>query len=86
MEEVFRIINEETRKTVDNPVTKVLREGGIVGLANHTVLIARDGTEHAIDDTAAPIREDGSEIKGVVLVFHDVGDAGNSRRNCTIGR
>ncbi len=74
LEDVFRIINEETRKTVDSPVTKVLREGGTVGLANHTVLIARDGIEYAIDDTAAPIREDGSEIKGVVLVFHDVGD------------
>ncbi len=75
LEEVFHIINEETRSSVVNPVTRVLSEGTVVGLANHTLLIARDGTERAIDDTAAPIREDGSElIKGVVLVFHDVSD------------
>ena len=74
LEDAFRIINEETRGTVENPVIKALREGVIVGLANHTVLIARDGTEYAIDDTAAPIREDGGEIKGVVLIFHDIGD------------
>ncbi|MHC5539002.1 PAS domain-containing hybrid sensor histidine kinase/response regulator [Singulisphaera rosea] len=72
--EVFRIINEETRHTVENPVDKCLREGTIVGLANHTLLIAKDGTEHSIDDTAAPIREPGGQVKGVVLVFHDVGD------------
>jgi PAS domain S-box-containing protein len=74
LEEVFHIINEETRSSVVNPVTRVLSEGMVVGLANHTLLIARDGTEHAIDDTAAPIRDEGSELKGVVLVFHDVGD------------
>ncbi|WP_435011628.1 ATP-binding protein [Tundrisphaera lichenicola] len=75
LEAVFRIINEETRATVENPVTKCLREGTIVGLANHTVLIAKDGkTEHAIDDTAAPIREADGQVKGVVLIFHDVGD------------
>jgi PAS domain S-box-containing protein len=74
LEEVFRIINEETRSSVVNPVTRVLAEGMVVGLANHTLLIARDGTERAIDDTAAPIREDSSELTGVVLVFHDVGD------------
>ncbi len=73
LEEVFRIFNEDTRKVVENPVSKVLKEGAVVGLANHTVLIARDGTEHGIDDTAAPICDSGSEIKGVVLVFHDVG-------------
>jgi PAS domain S-box-containing protein len=72
--EVFRIINEESRETVESPVAKCLREGIVVGLANHTILIARDGTEHAIDDTAAPIREPGGQVKGVVLVFHDVGD------------
>jgi PAS domain S-box-containing protein len=71
--EVFHILNEETRKLVENPVNKVLKDGAVVGLANHTALIARDGTEHAIDDTAAPICDDGGEIKGVVLVFHDVG-------------
>lgn len=70
--EVFNIINEETRDIVECPVTIVLREGVIVGLANHTVLIARDGTERPIADSGAPIRysEDG-DIKGVVLVFRD---------------
>ena len=74
LEEVFRIINEESRETVENPVAKCLREGTVVGLANHTILIAKDATEHAIDDTAAPIREPGGQVKGVVLIFHDVGD------------
>ena len=73
LEEVFRIVNEQTRKPVENPVEKVLRLGTIVGLANHTVLIARDGGEHPIDDSAAPIRE-GDEIVGVVLVFRDVSE------------
>ncbi len=71
---VFRIVNEETREVVENPVTRCLREGAIVGLANHTLLIAKDGTEYSIDDTAAPIREPGGHVKGVVLIFHDVGD------------
>jgi PAS domain S-box-containing protein len=70
--EVFRIVNEETRRTAENPVAKALREGRIVGLANHTVLIARDGTERLIDDSAAPIREEDGTIAGVVLVFRDV--------------
>jgi PAS domain S-box-containing protein len=72
--EIFCIINEETRGPVDNPVVKVLREGAVVGLANHTVLISRDGSEWSIDDTAAPIREHGGGIRGVVLIFHDIGD------------
>ena len=83
LEDVFRIINEETRKTVDNPVTTVLREGGTVGLANHTVLIAKDGTEHAIDDTAAPIRET-SESRVSCLASTTSATAGNSRRICAI--
>jgi PAS domain S-box-containing protein len=74
LENIFQIVNEDTRSTVENPVNRALREAAIVGLANHTVLIARDGTECSIDDTAAPIREDGCEIKGVVLIFHDIGD------------
>jgi PAS domain S-box-containing protein len=74
LDDVFRIINEETRLPVENPVAKALRVGTIVGLANHTILIARDGSEYSIDDTAAPIREEGGEIKGVVLIFHDIGD------------
>ncbi len=70
--DVFRIINEHTRQPVENPALRALREGTIVGLANHTVLIARDGTERPIDDSAAPMRsEDGTPI-GAVLVFRDV--------------
>ena len=68
--EVFRIVNETTGEPVDNPVAEVLRSGQIVGLANHTILIRKDGTEIPIDDSAAPIR-DGEEIAGVILVFRD---------------
>ncbi len=68
---VFRIINEQTRAEVENPVGHVLRDGMVVGLANHTVLIARDGTERPIADSAAPIRVDQKGIAGVVLVFRD---------------
>jgi len=69
--EVFHIINEETRQAVENPVLRVLREGIVVGLANHTLLIARDGTERAIADAGAPIRDGEGNISGVVLVFRD---------------
>ena len=70
--EVFKIVNERTRDTVDNPVARVLRDGSVVGLGNHTVLIARDGSETPIDDSAAPIIEPGQAVAGVVLVFRDV--------------
>jgi PAS domain S-box-containing protein len=73
-DEVFRIVHETTRRPVPNPVTQVLHQDGFVGLANHTVLIAADGTERAIDDSGAPIREAGGELAGVVLVFRDVSD------------
>lgn len=68
---IFRIINEETRQTVESPVTKVMREGVIVGLANHTFLIRRDGTEIPIDDSGAPIRAANGNLRGVVLIFRD---------------
>jgi PAS domain S-box-containing protein len=71
MEEVFHIINEETREKVENPTAKVIREGIIVGLANHTLLIAKDGTERPIADSGAPIRDEHGKITGVVLVFGD---------------
>ena len=74
LEEVFHIINEYTRAVVSNPVSQVIERGEIVGLANHTVLIAQDGTEKAIEDTAAPIRGTDGDLQGVVLVFHDIGD------------
>jgi len=70
--DVLTLVNEETRLPVDNPADKALREGVIVGLANHTVLISRDGVERPIDDSAAPIRNARDEAIGVVLVFRDV--------------
>ncbi|HUS32624.1 MAG TPA: ATP-binding protein, partial [Kofleriaceae bacterium] len=69
--EVFPIFNEDTGEVVENPVQKVIREGVIVGLANHTVLRRRDGSEIPIDDSAAPIRITPDAIEGVVLVFRD---------------
>lgn len=72
LQTIFVICNEQTRHTVENPVEKVLRHGVIVGLANHTILIARDGTERPIDDSAAPIRDESGKMIGVVLVFRDV--------------
>ena len=68
---VFQIINEETRAEVGNPVEHALREGKVVGLANHTLLIARDGSERPIADSGAPIRNEKGEVTGVVLVFRD---------------
>jgi len=68
---VFKIINEETRISVENPVEKVLQEGLVVGLANHTLLISKDGKEISIADSAAPIKDDDGEIIGIVLVFND---------------
>jgi len=70
--EIFHIVNEQTRLPCEDPVEKVLAEGQIVGLANHTVLIARDGTEHSIADSGAPIRDASSRLTGVVIVFRDV--------------
>ena len=68
--DVFHIVHEESRAVVESPVTKVLREGTIVGLANHTVLIGRDQVERPIEDSGAPIME-GGNLRGVVLVFRD---------------
>ncbi len=72
--DVFNIVNEDTRRVVENPVTRVLQEGVVVGLANHTLLIAADGTERPIDDSGAPIRNRDGRIVGVVLVFRDVSE------------
>ena len=72
--DVFRIINEATRLPVESPALRALREGTIVGLANHTILIAADGTERPIDDSAAPMRDATGSILGTVLVFRDVTD------------
>jgi PAS domain S-box-containing protein len=71
MQAVFNIVNEHTRQPVESPLDKVLREGTVVGLANHTILIARDGTERPIEDSGAPIRGPDGKMGGVVLVFRD---------------
>ncbi len=70
--DIFHIVNAHTRLPVVNPVEKVFESGKIVGLANHTVLIARNGNEYQIADSAAPIKDSEGRIIGVVLVFRDV--------------
>ncbi len=72
LDEVFCIVNAETREKAEDPVAKVMREGVVVGLANHTVLIAKDGTEYQIADSAAPIKDTDGALSGVVLVFRNV--------------
>ncbi len=72
LDDVFSIINEDTREPALNPVSQVLRTGETLALANHTALIRRDGTEVAIEDSAAPIRDAGGKVSGCVMVFHDV--------------
>ncbi|SPE57162.1 putative Histidine kinase [Verrucomicrobia bacterium] len=69
---VFRIINQDTREALENPVDKVIRHGTVVGLANHSLLVSKSGEEIPIDDSAAPIRQPGSALSGVVLVFRDI--------------
>jgi PAS domain S-box-containing protein len=72
LEEIFRIINEKTHAKAEHPVGRVLREGAIVGLANHTALLSRDGRVISIEDSAAPIKDSQGTVIGVVMVFHDV--------------
>lgn len=72
LSEVFQIINADTRETAADPVAKVIASGQIVGLANHTALIHKDGSERQIADSGAPIRNAKGELVGVVLVFRDV--------------
>ncbi len=72
LERVFKIVNEVTRAPVENPATRALRQGVVVGLANHTVLIKKDGSECPIDDSAAPIRNEVGDVSGCVLIFRDV--------------
>lgn len=72
--EVFRIVNEETRQPLESPVDRVIRDGQVVGLANHTVVLKPDGTEVPIDDSAAPIWDGKGQLIGVVLVFRDISE------------
>jgi PAS domain S-box-containing protein len=71
-ERIFHIVNEHTGAPVEHPVRKVLETGGIVGLANHTILISRDGRQIPIDDSGAPVRLAGGELIGIIVVFRDV--------------
>src|SRR5207249_3095620 len=72
LESVFQIINEESRQQVENPALRAMREGRIVGLANHAVLIARDGKGIPIDDSGSPIRDAEARTIGAVLIFRDI--------------
>ena len=74
LDDVFVIVNEDTRLPVESPVAKVIEHGTVQGLANHTLLLSRRGEEYAIEDAAAPIVTPDGAFIGVVLVFHDVGD------------
>ena len=71
LREVFHILNEETRMPVESPVERVLREGTVTGLANHTLLVARNGEERPIADSGAPILDEHGQVTGVVLIFRD---------------
>jgi PAS domain S-box-containing protein len=83
LEEVFVIVNEQTRRPAENPIGKVLREHVIVGLANHTVLISKDGREIPVDDSAAPIKSAEGHITGAVMVFRDVSERRHVERERT---
>jgi PAS domain S-box-containing protein len=74
LDEIMRLVNSHTGAPIETPVAKVLAEGRTVGLANHTTLIARDGAQHQIADSAAPIRDSDGELLGIVMVFRDVSD------------
>jgi PAS domain S-box-containing protein len=80
LDRIFVILNEDTRLPVANPVAEVLQTGTIVGLANHTVLVARDGREIPIEDSAAPIRDASGGTIGAVMVFHDVAERRQAER------
>ena len=83
LEEVFVILNEQTRRPAENPIDTVLREQVIVGLANHTVLISKDGREIPVDDSAAPIKTPEEQMTGAVMVFRDVSERRRIERERT---
>jgi PAS domain S-box-containing protein len=84
--EVFRIINEQTRQPAEDIVAKILREGMVVGLANHTALLAQDGREIPIENCGAPIIDEKGKISGSVLVFHDVSERRRTAESLTLFR
>jgi PAS domain S-box-containing protein len=79
--EVMRIVDEATRKPASNPIDSALTEGRIVGLGNHTILVGRDGAEHPIEDSAAPIKDPSGRTIGAVMVFHDVSERRENERS-----
>jgi PAS domain S-box-containing protein len=80
LHQIFRIINEDTRGAIESPFTTVMREGIVVGLANHSILIAKDGREIPIEDSGAPIRDPNGRMLGVIVVFHDVSERRQGER------
>ena len=80
LDEVFRVVNEETRQPVENPFAAVMKRGAVVGLANHTILLGKDGREIPIEDSGAPIRDADGRIVGVIIVFHDVSERRRAER------
>ena len=72
LDEVFYIVNQSTRKPIENPAYRAISEGVIIGLSNHSVLISRDNKEYSIEDSAAPIRDSAGNVLGCVLVFHNI--------------
>ena len=79
--DVFTIINEQTREPAEVPVERVLRDGAVVGLANHTALVRHDGTIVPIDDSAAPVRDSRGALVGAVLVFRDISERYRAETN-----
>ncbi|MBI2092344.1 MAG: histidine kinase N-terminal domain-containing protein [Deltaproteobacteria bacterium] len=80
LKDIFNIVNEETGREAENPVARVLREGNIVGLGNHTVMIAKDGARRPVDNSAAPIKDPDGNVIGVILVFHDITERRNAEK------
>jgi PAS domain S-box-containing protein len=81
LEAVFRIIREQTRAALENPIARVIAQGTVAGLANQTLLIAKGGTERPIADSAAPVHDQAGSITGVVLVFRDVTTQKRAKRD-----
>src|SRR6185369_4857452 len=80
LETVFQIVNEETRTEVENPAIRAIREGVIFGLANHTLLVTREGKEIPIDDSGAPIKDETGQLIGAVLVFREISERRQAER------
>jgi PAS domain S-box-containing protein len=74
LSDVYSIISEETREPVESPFDAIKRHGLIVGLANHTILISKDGKEIPIDDSGSPIKNSKGAVVGAIVVFHDVSE------------